>query len=160
VLVAILGAFPTSIFSTSCRLEQDNTLVGELSISMWREKAQLETEDGTYEFNREALLRGDFLLEKDGKVIARAAKPSMIENRYEVELPDRQLVLRKLSLLNWRYGLFDGNKEIGTIAPQPGIFTRRSNVDLPADWPLPIRAFLFWLALIMWRRQGHLAASS
>ena len=159
MLEAILGKFPTSIFSTTCRLQQENALVGELALSIWREKARLEVEEGTYELRREALLAGDFLLEKDGKVIARASKPSILENRFEVELPDRRLVLRKLSWLHWRYGVFDGDKEIGTVYPQPGIFTRHVNVDLPVDWPLPIRVFLFWLSLIMWRRQSQAAAS-
>jgi hypothetical protein len=160
VLVAILGKFPTSIFSTSARLEQDNTLVGELSLSIWREKARLELEDGTYELRREALLSGEFLLEKDGEVFARASKPSILENRFEIEAPGRALVLRKLSLWHWRYGLFDGDTQIGSISPQPGIFTRRTNIDVPADLPLPTRIFLFWLALIMIRRQSQAAAAS
>lgn len=159
MLEAILGKFPTSIFSTRCRLQQDNALVGELALSIWREKARLEVDEGTYELHREALLSGDFLLEKEGKVIARASKPSLLENRFEIDLPDRGLVLRKLSLWNWRYGLFDGDNQIGSIYPQPGIFTRRTNIDVPPDFPLPTRVFLFWLSLIMWRRQSQAAAS-
>jgi hypothetical protein len=56
------------------------------------------------------------------------------------------------------FDLFDGEKQIGSIYPL-GIFTRRSNIDLPDDWPLAIRVFLFWLAFIIWKRQHQAAAS-
>ena len=32
-------------------------------------------------------------------------------------------------------------------------------VDLPGDWPLPLRVFVFWLAFIIWKRQNAAAAS-
>jgi hypothetical protein len=75
-----------------------------------------------------------------------------------VELPNQLLLLRKLAPLSRRFGLFDGERQLGSVYPL-GIFTRRSNIDLPSDWPLPIRAFVFWLAFIIWKRQNAAAAS-
>ncbi|MDP9201581.1 MAG: hypothetical protein M3P26_06570 [Gemmatimonadota bacterium] len=154
----MLEAIPTNIFSTTFRLQQQNQLLGEVATSIWREKGRLELEDGTYKTYREGLFSGDFLLEHNGKVVARASKPSALQNRFEVELPNRRLVLRKLSVWNRRFGLFDGEQQIGSIYPL-GVFTRRSNIDLPADWPLAIRVFLFWLAFVIWKRQNQAAAS-
>ena len=153
-----MEAIPTNIFSTNIRLQQQNQLLGEIDTSIWREKALLELEDGTYQLYREGQFSGDFVLEHNGKLVARASKPSVLQNRFEVELPNRRLVLRKLSLLNRRFGLFDGETQIGSIYPL-GVFTRRSNIDLPGDWPLPIRVFLFWLAFLIWKRQNQAAAS-
>ena len=153
-----MEAIPTNIFSTNIRLQQQNQLLGEIDTSIWREKALLELEDGTYQLYREGQFSGDFVLEHSGKLVARASKPSVLLNRFEVELPNRRLVLRKLSLLNRRFGLFDGETQIGSIYPL-GVFTRRSNIDLPGDWPLPIRVFLFWLAFLIWKRQNQAAAS-
>jgi hypothetical protein len=153
-----LEAIPTDIFSTNFLLQQQDQLLGEVDASILREKARLELEDGTYLTYRERPFSGDFVLEHDGKIVARATKPSALQNRFEVELPNRHLVLRKLSIWNRRFGLFDGEKQIGSIYPL-GIFTRRANIDLPSDWPLAIRAFLFWLAFIMWKRQNGAAAS-
>jgi hypothetical protein len=154
----MLEAIPTDIFATNFRLQQQNKLLGEVDTSVWRSKARLELEEGTYELYREGTFGGDFLLERNGNVVARATKPSALQNRFEVELPNRYLVLRKLSVFSRRFGLFDGEKQIGSIYPL-GILTRRANIDLPADWPLATRTFLFWLALLMWKRQNRAAAS-
>jgi hypothetical protein len=154
----MLEAIPTDILSTNFRLQQQNQLLGEVDVSILREKARIELEDGTYELYRERQFSGDFVLERNGKIVARATKPSALQNRFEVELPDRRLVLRKVSIWNRRFELFDGEKQIGSIYPL-GIFTRRSNIDLPDDWPLAIRIFLFWLAFIIWKRRNQAAAS-
>ena len=106
---------------------------------MWRNEARLELEEGTYELYREGTFSGDFLLERDGNVVARATKPSALQSRFEVELPNRKLVLRKLSVFSRRFGLFEGEKQIGSIYPL-GILTRRTNIDLPADWPVANQA--------------------
>lgn len=148
----MLEAVPKNIFANNFYLQQQNVLLGEVDSSLWREKAQLELEEGTYLLYREGHFSGDFVLEHDGTVVARASKPSALYNTFKVELPDRHLVLRKPSAWNRRFSLFDGEKEVGSIYPL-NVFTRRANIDLPADWPLPIRAFLFWLVLIIWKRQ-------
>ncbi len=154
-----MQAVPTNLFCTNFRLQQDDRLVGEVDPSIWRDTARLELEDGSYELYRERFCAGDFLLEQDGRVIARASKPSVFKCRFEVELPNRRgVVLRKLSPWNRRFGLFDGENQIGSVYPL-GLFARRTQIDLPSDWPLATRSFLFWLAFLMWKRQNAAAAS-
>jgi hypothetical protein len=154
----MLEAIPTNFLSTRFRLQQENQLLGEVDTSFWREKGRVELEDGTYQLFREGQFSGDFMLEHNGNLVARASKPSALQNRFEVELLNRRLALRQLSWWNRRFGVFDGEKQIGSIYPL-GIFTRRTNIDLPDDWPLAIQTFLFWLAFVIWKRQSHAAAS-
>lgn len=153
----MLEAVPKSIFSKSFRLQDQNRLLGEIDTSIWSEKAQLELEDGTYHLYRERMFSGDFILEHNGNVVARAAKPSALKARFDVELLNRHIVLRKVSIWNRRFAAFDGENQIGGIYP-PGLFTRRANIDLPADWPLPIRIFLFWLVFLIWKRERQASA--
>jgi hypothetical protein len=154
----MLEAIPTNIFSSNFRLQQNDNLLGEVEASIWRDRAVLEIGEGTYQLYREGQFSGDFVLEHNGNVVARARKPSLFRNQFEVELPNQLLLLRKLTPLSRRFGLFDGERQLGSVYPL-GIFTRRSNIDLPSDWPLPIRAFVFWLAFIIWKRQNAAAAS-
>ena len=154
----MLEAVPSNIFSSSFRLEEEGRLLGEIGASLWRDKATLEIQDGTYELYREGQFVGDFVLEHNGNILARASKPSAFRNRFDVELPNRRLMLRKLGALSRRFGLFDGDRQVGGVYPL-GIFTRRSSIDLPAEWPLPLRVFVFWLAFIIWKRQNAAAAS-
>jgi hypothetical protein len=93
----------------------------------------------------------------NGNVIARAAKASVFENRFEVTVPGHSLELRKLSIFARRFGVFEGGKQIGGIYPL-GLFTRRSNIELPPVWPLSTRIFLFWLAFLIWKRQNAAAS--
>lgn len=154
----MLEAIPTSLFAKNIRLQQKNELVGEVDVSVWREKARLELQEGSYDLRREGFCTGDFLLERDGNVIARATRPSIFQCSFEVDLPNRHLTFRKLSMWKRSFGLFDGDKQIGGVYPQ-GIFSKRSSIDLPSDWPLANRAFIFWLAFLVWKRQNAAAAS-
>ena len=49
--------------------------------------------------------------------------------------------------------LLEGSEEVGKISPD-GIFTRRATVNLPETLPLPVRVFLVWLTLILWKRDS------
>jgi hypothetical protein len=154
----MLEAIPKNIFSTRFQFQQQNQLLGELNNSAWREKARVELKDGTYLLYREGYYSGEFLMEHEGKLVARASKPSALRNTFEVGLSGRLLVLRQLSIWNRRFGLFDGDKQVGSIYPL-SLFSRHTNIDLPAEWPLPVRVFLFWLVFIIWKRQSQAAAS-
>jgi hypothetical protein len=153
----MLEAVSTSLFARNFRLYQDSALVGEIDNALWRERATLELEEGTYDLFRERSWTGAFLLERNGSVIARAVKPSMFSSRFDVDTADRHIELRRLSMFNRRFGVFDGGKQTGTIYSAT-LFNRRVNIDLPADWPLASRIFVFWLALV-WKRQSGAAAS-
>jgi hypothetical protein len=147
-----MEAIATGIFNLKFRLlGQNQRLLGELETSVWTSNGQLELEEGTYQLYREGRFTGAFLLELDGKVVARAVKPSAFRNRFEIETPDRQLVLLKPSSINRRLIILDGENEMGSIYPL-GTFTRRTHVDLPDDWPVPVRAFLFWIVFNVWKR--------
>ena len=153
----MLEAVPTDFFSYNFRLQDRNKLLGEVDTAFLRDRGTIELEDGTYELYRERLFGGDYVLEKNGKVVARATKPSALQNRFEVEISGRIVVLRRLSFFTRQFGLFEGETQVGSISPQ-GLFSRRATIDLPADWPLSIRAFLFWLVFLMWKRQNAAAS--
>jgi hypothetical protein len=153
----MLEAVPANFFSSTFALVGEKGLLGELDNSIWRDAAQLELLEGTYALYRQALFSGDFVLERDGKVVARATKPSVLKNMFEVELPSGKVVLRKLGVLSRQFGVFEGGKQIGTIAPL-GIFARRAQIDLPAAWPAAAQGFLFWLTFLLWRRQRQAAS--
>jgi hypothetical protein len=153
----MLEAIPADILSKSFRLEQDNELVGELDPSIWRCKATLELEEGTYNLYREKLLGGEYLLEHNGTIVARAVKTNVFRDKFAVQIENRFLEFKKLRWASRRFGVFDGDQQIGGIYPR-GIFTKRSNIDLPQEWPLANRVFMFWLAFLMWKRDSQAAS--
>jgi hypothetical protein len=153
----MLEAIPTNLFSGNFRLEQENQLVGELDPSVWRCKATLELEDGTYDLHREKGLGGDYLMERNGNIVARAVKPSFFRDKFAVQLGSRSIELKKLRWTSRKFGLFDGDTQVGTIYPR-GHFTKRTNIDLPKEWPLASRVFMFWLVYMVWKRDSQAAS--
>lgn len=153
----MLEAIPTNFFSTNFRLEQENKLVGELDPSIWRCTATMELEDGTYNLYREKFFGGDYLLETKGNVVARATKLSMLHDKFAVQVGSRLIELRKLRWTSRKFGLFHADAQIGTIYPR-GLFSKRATIDLPRDWPLANRIFVFWLVFLMWKRESQAAS--
>ena len=48
---------------------------------------------------------------------------------------------------------------VGTIRRETWT-SRKARVELPDELPLPVRVFVLWLVLLMWKRESDAAASS
>ena len=125
--------------------------VADLDVSWWGEKGILTIEGTTYRVYREAPMSGDFILEQAGSVLARAEKPSLFLRRFLIRHAGREYTLQRKSVFRRSYVLLDGSREIGSLAPE-SLFTRKAAADLPLDLPLPVRMFVVWLTVILWRR--------
>ena len=119
--------------------------------SLWRETAELDLDDGRYSFYRDQVVGGDYVIERKGQTLARATRPSWWRSNLDVELFKRSVKLRRPSILLRRFAVFEHGRRVGTI--NPAWLTGRAKIDLPPDWTLLDRVFLFWLCSLMWRRQ-------
>jgi hypothetical protein len=150
-------AVPKHLFSNDYVLRGTDGSAAELDVSSWRERAEFVLDGASYRLYRDGMV-GPFVMEHDGAVVARARKPSVFRNRFEVELPDRNCELRKISWSGRRFGVFEGERLAGEMA-QSGFLGRRISLSLPADWPAAIHIYLFWLALVIWNREASAAGS-
>ena len=132
--------------------------VADLDLSAWREKATLTIGDVEYRVYREGLMSGDFLLERGDTILARATKPSAFRNRFVMHYEGRDYMLRKVSVWRRTFVLEDADREIGHIVPH-SFWRRDGTATLPAAWPLPVRTFVVWLAIILWKRDAEAAAA-
>jgi hypothetical protein len=146
----VIEAVPKGWFSNSFRLQQPHGTVAELDVSQWREKAEFDVQGGHYRLYREGLASGAFVLESQGKVLARAFKPSAFRARFELEVGGRAFTLRRTRMRSG-FGLFQGERQVGSVQ-RAGMFTRRALIDIPDDWPPAAQVFVFWLVLVMWIR--------
>jgi len=131
--------------------------VAEIDVSWWREQGVLRVQGADYRVYREGWMRGDFLLESAGSVLARAEKPSAFRRAFTIKYADTHYTLQAESAFRRAFELLSGGIKIGSVSPQ-GIFTRRALVDLPPDLPLPVRVFVIWLTVILWKRQAEAAS--
>ncbi len=134
----MIEAIPKGIFSSGFHLQQDGRAIADLDASSWSEKADVRIEGETFRLYRGGMMSGAFLLEWHGKTLARAIKPSVFSDRFELEVGRRSFTLRRESMWSRRFGLFEGEQQVGRVAPA-GMFTRRTFVELPRTGRHPSR---------------------
>ena len=147
----MMEAVPTGWLGRNFELHRHHRPIARLDVSTWSEVAEIEIEGELHQFKREGRFGGAFLLQKGDQVLARAVKPSAFKDRFEVEVEGRSYTFKRISGFRREFGLFAGKQHIGGVAPVAW-YTKKSVIRVPDNWPAAVQAFVFWLALIMWKR--------
>jgi hypothetical protein len=155
----MIEAKPIDLFSRDFGIEDGARRIALLDVAFWREAGEVSIEGRPYRLYREGLMSGDLLLESAGRPVARAAKPSAFRSRFEIELDAHHYTLQPTSLFGNGFSVLQDGAVVGTIR-RAGLFTRRTLIDLPSDWSVPVQVFVFWLVLVIWNRNDSAAASS
>jgi hypothetical protein len=132
-------------------------VVAEIDTSWWRERGELAVDGVRYRVYREGMASGDFIIEGAGSVVARAEKPSAFRRAFTIKAADKRYTLRAKDAFRRTFVLLEGDREIGSLS-LAGFFTRRVAVDLPAQLSLPLRMFIVWLSVVLWKRDAAAAA--
>jgi hypothetical protein len=154
----MLQAIPKRWFSWDFTVLQGSTPLADIDMSLWREKGVLTVQGKTYQVYREGLVSGDFVLKSPESVVARATKPSAFRRSFLIEHAGKQYMLRAKSAFRRGFVLLDGQREIGSLSPE-GFCTRRSAIVLPEGLPVPVKVFIIWLAVILWKREAESGAA-
>ncbi len=151
----MLYALPTSWFKPAFRLVRDGREVGHLTVSSFRERATFAVKDVEFTFYREGMT-GDFVLEFQESVLARAQKPSAFKQRFTLAFEGQSYALAPASWYGRTFVLREGDEEAGRVRPLSA-FSNKTDLDLPDALPLPVQVFCFWLVLILWKRAAAAA---
>jgi hypothetical protein len=71
-------------------------------------------------------------------------------NRYSVAYSQRVWTLKAIGLMARKFGLYQGDKQVGSILPTHLNQYREILIDLPVELPLEVQAFLMWVILWNW----------
>jgi hypothetical protein len=154
----MLEARPRNLFSRDFFIEANGREVSKLEVPLWREAGAFTIEGQPYRIYREGWMSGAFLLESGGRQIGRAIKPSAFRSQFDLELDGSRYSLQRTALFGRTFTILRGGAEVGSIRPV-SVFSRRALIDLPSDWPLSVKVFVFWLVLVIWNRDRSAAAS-
>jgi len=147
----MLRADPKGWFSSTHILFENDTEIGTIQFSGWREAGALTIKGSTYRVYRESLM-GPFLLAGTGAVIlARAEKPSALYRTFVFQHVEKKYTLEAKFSWSTKFILLDSGRAVGSIYPE-GTLKRKAMGDLPEEIPLPVRIFMLWLVMILWRR--------
>lgn len=153
-----IDANPKSILSWGYDLSMGNASLVSMDVSWAWGRGSFEWEGVRYDLYRETPCIGDFVI-SDGKgVIVRAVKENPLVRAFTVRFGDREFRLAAAHPLTRRFVLEEQGNAIGEISPY--ILSRKGWAELPDDLPIPVCVFLFWLVVLIWRRQASAAASS
>jgi hypothetical protein len=153
----MLEAVPKSWFNWNYNIMEDSRTVAEIKISWGREQGSLVVEGTEYQVYREKMLSGAFILKAAGSVVAQAVKPHAFQRIFVIDYEGKQYSLRAKSALSRIFIFLDDSGEIGRVAPR-GYFTRRAEINLPKYLPLPVKVFIIWLVLFLWKRESDSAS--
>lgn len=154
-----LTLVPKHWYSWNFRVVADAREIGEVTRSWWRERGSLRIEGVTYSVRREGLWSGDFLLEREGRVVARAEKTSPLRRRYRITAADRRLTLEAASAFGRSFLILHGSRSVGSVRPARA-FSRKAIVEMEDPVSPPVQLFLAFLVVGQWKRTADAAAAA
>jgi hypothetical protein len=153
----VLRIFPKHWFTWNSEVLENDISIASIEFLAWGENGEIITHDCCYKVYREPGLSASFFLEENGKRIAWAIKPNPFYKLFEINYAGTEYELKAESPFLRQFILQERGLIIGAISPNHA-FTRRAIAELPANIPLPIRLFMIWLVLLLWRRNEQASA--
>mgnify|MGYP001815571877 CR=1 FL=1 len=154
-----MRAQPLAWYSKDWKVSCEDGREVVLDLLRWREGAELDFGGESFSLEKAGVLSRDFVLRRGDTVIARAYKPSSMRSRFEVEIEGEHYELEKASAFGRSFIVRRGGRQVGSIQTL-GAFSRKCQIDLPHEWPLALRLFLFWLAVVVWNRETATVAAT
>jgi hypothetical protein len=150
-IIVMLRAVPNGWLSWNFTIYDNDKAIAKIDLAWVREAGELNLDGSIYRVYREGLLNGAFILEKEGQILAFAEKPSALIRSYKVDYNNTNYTLEAASALQRQFVLREGGQTIGSVRPV-NAFTKNAIIDLPVDIAMPVRIFMVWLTLILWKR--------
>jgi hypothetical protein len=132
-------------------LEGAEAVAQTVDLSFWRDKGELRIQGYIYKARRN---RSTYVLESAAGVLVRAERPRRWLRELGIEHLDRRYTLRAKSPFRRQLLLLEGSTQIGSLSPE-GLFTRRTDVELPQTLPLFLKVFIIWLAVTIWKQDDY-----
>jgi hypothetical protein len=152
-----LKAKPRKWWSWTFSVLDDRREIAELSFGCLREAGALRFSDSIYRIYRQGRFSGPFILETNGQITAYAEKPSALHRSFTVHHAGKMYTLEAESAFRRKFVLRKADSVTGSISPERAL-ARDVQVDLPTDLPMPVRLFMVWLTLLLWKRDADSAA--
>jgi len=149
------NARPKTWYSKEQILSEGSREIATIRQSPFRRTAIAVIGGTEHQLGSERLFKGPFFIQTNGEKLAAAEKPNIFWRRYAISYDGHEYVYRMTSRMKGSFGLFEKNKEIGTIARE-GFFSRTTILKVPDDLPLPVVVLLFWLVLLSRQRRSRM----
>ncbi len=159
--MTVLTCLPQSICSWNYSITgSDSDVIASVEFDFWNEQGSIILEPSCYGVKRGWVWPSDeWSLESGDRVIAVATKPNPFTRFFEVSYSSQDLILRPELPFTRSFLIEQDNRVLGTIQPMHS-FTRRASIDCSSSIAIPVQIFLFWLTVLMWKRDAKKSATS
>jgi hypothetical protein len=158
-IMTVLTCLPQSICSWNYSVTAaDSGVTASVEFDFLSEQGSITLESSYYSVQH-AWLSGEWSLESGGRVIAVAIKPNPLSRLFEVSCGSQDLILRAESPFTRAFVVEQDDRLLGTIQPTHPL-TRRASINCSSSIEIPVQVFLFWLAVLMWKRAANNSGSA
>ena len=117
-------------------------------------RSSMELGGRGYTVFRKGILGPEYQLKCGDTIVATATQKPMF-NHYTLAHDGREWTFKAIGLLATKFGLYQGEDQIGTVASGPWLNRGKGiTADLPEELPLELRMFLLLLAINSWSQQA------
>lgn len=148
-----LEARPRHLFSQTYDVLTSDRRVAAIDLAAIRSRGRFELDGVEYRIRPEGWTAGVFVLEREGRDVARVERTGWLPARYRVRLEDRSLELRAHGLTR-RFTLWHGGRRLGDIRPRH-LLSRTALFEDAGEVPVAIRVFLLAVIVLRWRRRSR-----
>lgn len=148
-------AKPKHMFSWGYDLFIGNELLTTMDVRWLSYGGSFCWDDVEYRLGREGRWSGDFFISNGNTTIAEAIKTSPFPHRFLVSLSIGNSVLSGHPFTRV-FQLKRDEGIVGEIRPKH-ILTRHCTIQLPDELCIQEQVFVFWLAVLMWRRSSRMS---
>jgi hypothetical protein len=145
----MLKVIPHHWFTWNCSVLEQRTIVGCIDFSAWGEAGLLKAQEVSFSAYRQG---SNFYLADQQRCVAIAEKPNPLFRQFFIKQGEARYELQATSALGRKFIVQEYGQVVGAIYPVHA-WTRQTIVDLPESIPLPMRMFMVWLVLMLWKRQ-------
>ncbi len=149
----MIHAAPQGLFSWNFDLEPEGGGLIPVTFNWLGEAGGFKIEGVEFRIEKQGTFSGQFELFALGRTLAEAQKAGAFSRVIHVNVDALDYVLEPRSIFGRAFDVRLDGAFLGAVSPL-GMFSRKAEIDLPDDMPLPIQVFLFWLTVAMWRRQA------
>jgi hypothetical protein len=156
-IVTKLQARSRGFFGQRIEITRGGEEVARVRLRTWKEGCRITADGDTVEGRRKGIWKPVYELRRDDRLVTSIRTQRVLRSWLAMELGSALIEIRPEGFLQRSYVLRMGAREIGSIRKSSWLFST-VDIDLPDDWPLALKIFVFWVIASIWRSQQAAAA--
>lgn len=136
-------------FSNDYVVEEDGTIVANLSRSAWRNRGEITVAGRRLQVKRRGAFRDTFALYDGNEALLEIVQPAALRSKLVFAYEGRSFDVGNRAWYSSTQIVEAGGQIVGCVRSR-GLFSGGAVADLPDDLPLAVRVFIAWIALVRW----------